>query len=144
MIIKNLIIACVAAVAWWLCGYGLAYANVHNFIGQDGWFFASEGFEKMAEDNYIMWVYEFAYVVVCCVFFTGPLGERTTMVAYIFYSIILSAYVYPVVVAWVWGGGWLARNGFHDFAGAGVVHIVAGASGFWGCLIIGERYGKNK
>ncbi len=53
IVVKNVIIACIAAVAWWLCGYGLAYADVHYFIGQDAWYFASEGFEKMAEDNYL-------------------------------------------------------------------------------------------
>ena len=98
----------------------------------------------MAVDNYLGWVFEFSYVAVMAVLFTGPLAERTTMITYVFYSFILSAYVYPVVVAWVWGNGWLMKHGFHDFAGSGVIHLVAGTSGFWGALILGERYGKDK
>lgn len=136
-LIKNLLIACIAIVGWWMVGYGLAFGNVDNFIGQDGWFFVSEGFEKMVGDNYLRFVYELAYCVLCCVFFTGPLAERTRLVGYLGYAFILSCYVYPVIVAWVWGGGWLAKRGFHDFAGSGVVHLVAGTSGFWGAIFLG-------
>jgi ammonium transporter, Amt family len=78
-----------------------------------------------------------------CVLFTGPLAERTRMIAYCGYAFILSGYVYPVIVAWVWGSGWLAQRGFTDFAGAGVVHMVAGVSGFWGIVFVGKRHGKD-
>lgn len=144
ILVKNLIIASVGIIAWWLCGFGLAYGNGTKFIGVNAWFFASAGFEKMATDYYLMWIYEMVYAVFTAILFTGPLSERGHMATYVFYSFIIVAYIYPVLCAWVWGNGWLETNGFHDYAGSGVIHMTAGVSGFWGALILGERYGKDK
>jgi Amt family ammonium transporter len=105
---KNLIIACIAILMWWMVGYGLAFANIHRFIGNDGWYFASGGFEKLQRDNYIRFIYELAFCVLTCILFTGALAERTRMIAYCGYAFLLSGYIYPVIVAWVWGSGWLA------------------------------------
>lgn len=140
---KNLIVVCIAVLMWWMVGYGLAFADVKKFIGNDGWYFASAAFEKFEKDNYVRFIYELAFCILVCVLFTGPLAERTRMVAYCGYAFLLSGYIYPVIVAWVWGSGWLAQKGFHDFSGAGVVHLVAGVSGFWGALFVGKRYGKD-
>jgi Amt family ammonium transporter len=62
--------------------------------------------------------------------------------SYLAYSFILSAFIYPIVGHWVWGGGWLADIGFHDFAGSTVVHAVGGVSGLVGAWVLGPRYGK--
>ena len=56
----------------------------------------------------------------------------------------MTSFVYSVVVYWVWGGGWLKVNGYHDYAGSSVVHLVGGTCAFWGALILGERYGKER
>jgi len=56
----------------------------------------------------------------------------------------MTAFIYPVVVSWTWGGGWLGANGFADFAGSGVVHLVGGVAGLVGASIIGPRHGKEK
>ena len=60
------------------------------------------------------------------------------------FSALMTGFIYPVVVAWTWGGGWLTQNGFHDFAGTGIVHMVGGVAGLVGALIIRPRYGKEK
>merc|ERR1712084_176946 len=62
--------------------------------------------------------------------------------AYFVFSVLMTAFIYPVVVAWTWGGGWLTQIGFHDFAGTGIVHMVGGVAGFIGALIIRPRHGK--
>ena len=49
----------------------------------------------------------------------------------------MASFIYPVVVAWTWGSGWLSHYGFHDFAGTGIVHLVGGIAGFWGALELG-------
>ena len=61
----------------------------------------------------------------------------------------MTGFIYPIVVGWVWGGGWLGDvndqgKGFHDFAGTGIVHMVGGVSGFIGALVIGPRHNKEK
>lgn len=60
------------------------------------------------------------------------------------YSTILAGFIYPIILAWTWGQGWLNDKGFHDFAGTGIIHLVGGISGFWGALIVGERKAKAK
>ena len=57
-------------------------------------------------------------------------------------SFLLAAFVYPIILAWTWGKGWLYDKGFHDFAGSGIIHLVAGTTAFWGALIVGERRSK--
>lgn len=59
-------------------------------------------------------------------------------------TFLLAAFVYPVILAWTWGQGWLFDKGFHDFAGSGVVHLVGGTVGFWGAFVVGERQAKVK
>lgn len=54
----------------------------------------------------------------------------------------MTGFVYPVVVAWTWGNGWLAAMNFKDFAGSGVVHLTGGISGLVGSIIVGPRLGK--
>lgn len=56
----------------------------------------------------------------------------------------MTSFIYSVVVYWVWGGGWLKVNGYHDYAGSSCVHLVGGTCAFWGALILGERYGKAR
>lgn len=59
-------------------------------------------------------------------------------------SLIVAGFIYPVILAWTWGLGWLAQKGFQDFAGTGVIHLIGGTVGFWGALIVGERRSKAK
>jgi Amt family ammonium transporter len=74
--------------------------------------------------------------------FQGALAERTKLKAYLIVSAILAGFIYPIILAWTWGQGWLYDKGFHDFAGSGVVHLVAGTVALWGAIIVGERRAK--
>ena len=58
------------------------------------------------------------------------------------FTALLAGFIYPVILAWTWGEGWLFDVGFIDFAGTGVIHLVAGTAGFWGAWIVGERRAK--
>ena len=81
---------------------------------------------------------------------SGSLAERTQLPAYMAFSTLMTGFIYPVIVGWCWGGGWLGDaegaggKGFHDFAGAGIVHLVGGVSGFIGAAMVGPRHGKEK
>ena len=74
--------------------------------------------------------------------FQGALAERTNLSAYVIVSFLLASFVYPIILAWTWGQGWLYDKGFHDFAGSGVVHLVAGTAALWGAIFLGERRSK--
>jgi ammonia channel protein AmtB len=56
MLMKNLFNVIVTAIAFWLSGYGLAFATPEYFVGNSKQFFASSGFEHVPEDNYLHWV----------------------------------------------------------------------------------------
>lgn len=73
---------------------------------------------------------------------SGSLAERVNMYAYVFFALFLTGFIYPVVVAWTWGGGWLADFGYYDFAGSGIVHMVGGVAGVTGAMILGPRLGR--
>lgn len=70
------------------------------------------------------------------------MAERTKFISYCIYSGIISAVIYPISGHWIWGGGWLAQLGFHDFAGSTAVHMVGGVAALVGAKILGPRIGK--
>ena len=70
------------------------------------------------------------------------MAERTKFSMYVLYSILISAFIYPIEGHWSWGGGWLSEMGFHDFAGSTVVHLCGGALALAGAIVLGPRIGK--
>ena len=72
---------------------------------------------------------------------SGSMAERTKFLAYLLYSAAISIFIYPVTGHWIWGGGWLAQMGFHDFAGSTAVHMVGGICALVGAKILGPRIG---
>jgi Amt family ammonium transporter len=72
---------------------------------------------------------------------SGCLAERTFVDTYIVFSIIITGFVYPIVAAWSWGGGWLSVLGFHDYAGSANIHMLGGLCGFIGTVFLGPRLG---
>ena len=73
---------------------------------------------------------------------SGAMAERTKFLSYCIYSAVISAVVYPIEAHWIWGGGWLASLGFHDFAGSCAIHMVGGTTAFIGAAMEGARIGK--
>lgn len=144
ILIKNLFDACVGCIGFWLVGYAFAFGDVKSFIGGSPDFFASSGFEKMPEDHYLLWIFHFAFASTSATIVSGSLAERTQLNTYILFSFLLTSFIYPVVAAWNWGGGWLQQRGFHDFAGVTTIHLVGGTAGLCGAAILGERLGKEK
>ena len=73
---------------------------------------------------------------------SGAMAERTKFLSYCVYSAVISAVIYPIEAHWIWGGGWLAQLGFHDFAGSCAIHMVGGISAIIGAKLLGPRIGK--
>ncbi|CDW80476.1 ammonium transporter [Stylonychia lemnae] len=144
VLIKNLFNVCICAIAFWLVGYGFAFGNPEYFIGNDQKFYSSYGFEQQEQDHYLLWVIQFAYCMIVVTVYQGALAERTQIAGYVIMTFLLAGFVYPVILAWTWGQGWLFDKGFHDFAGTGIVHLVGGTTGFWGAVVVGERQAKQR
>ena len=147
ILIKNLYVVCAGVIAFWLIGYGFAFGQTEHkgkFIGSKSGTFAASNFDHDTDDHYLAWIFQFAFAGTAATIVSGSLAERCHLPTFLIFSAIMTAFIYPVVVSWTWGGGWLAKRGFFDFAGSGVVHLVGGSSGLIGAFIIGPRHGKER
>ena len=140
IIMKNVMDYCIGTVAFWLVGFGLMFAGDGLFIG---------GFDPFIRGDYSSTFPTFAFVIFQTVFcatsatiVSGAMAERTKFISYCIYSLLISLFVYPISGHWIWGGGWLAQLGFHDFAGSTVVHLCGGALALAGAIVLGPRIGK--
>ena len=143
VLMKNYCDMCFGAVAFWLLGYGLMFGdNPSGWLGTSG--FALHG---VAESAYGTLFFQMMFAATAATIVSGAVAERTRFGAYIVGSVMVTALVYPVFGAWVWGGteaspGWLRQLGFIDFAGSTVVHSVGGWTALAAVLVIGPRLGR--
>lgn len=142
VLMKNLLDFCFAALAYFIFGYAIMYGTEGLLFGTEGWFLM--GVESPVEGLpvEVFWLFQAVFAGAAATIVAGAVAERMKFTAYLAYSFLLSAFIYPIVGHWVWGGGWLSGLGFHDFAGSTVVHGVGGMSGLMGAWLLGARYGK--
>lgn len=141
IIMKNLMDFCIGTVVFVLIGFAfLMGEDLIGFIGKPGFdiFTSYEGF------NFSNFVFNLVFCATTATIVSGAMAERTKFLSYCIYSAVISALIYPIEAHWIWGGGWLAQLGFHDFAGSCAIHMVGGISALIGAKILGPRIGKFK
>ncbi|NBF41350.1 MAG: ammonium transporter [Spirochaetes bacterium] len=150
IIMKNLMDFSAGAVAYWAVGWALMYGapSLGGFIGSNG-FFLSYTQETMSAYGvsdmsaiFRDWMFQVVFAATAATIVSGAMAERTRFVGYLIYSVFISGLIYPISGHWVWGGGWLAQLGFHDFAGSTVVHSVGAWAALVGSAVLGARRGK--
>lgn len=138
---KNFLDFCMASLGFFLFGYAIMFGPGNGFMGLKGWFLA--GAESGAGiPLYAFWMFQVVFCGAAATIVAGGMAERMKFQAYLIYSFLISAFIYPIVGHWIWGGGWLSKLGFADFAGSTVVHLVGGAAALIGTVILGPRAGK--
>lgn len=157
IMMKNMMDLCVGVLAFALLGWGIAYPGDFNGwigsagLGIDGLFggvlvdispeaLADDGFYPLAVP--VDFFFQAAFAAAAATIVSGAVAGRTKFVGYLCYSILITGIIYPIVVGWKWGGGWLDEAGFIDFAGSGLVHMTGGIAALAGAMIIGPRIGK--
>ncbi|MBQ6399632.1 MAG: ammonium transporter [Clostridia bacterium] len=144
ILMKNLMDFCIGTPLYWLFGFGIMFGAGTSLFGWiDPFIMKDYGFILPA--GVPLWAYAIFQTVFCATSATivsGAMAERTRFSAYCVYSAAISLLIYPVSGHWIWGGGWLARMGFHDFAGSTAVHMVGGVCALIGAKILGPRVGK--
>ena len=144
IIMKNLMDFAIGTPLFWLTGFGIMFGGAGAFIG---------GFDPLVRGDYsgilpagvplpAYLIFQTVFCATAATIVSGAMAERTKFISYCIYSAVISAVVYPVSGHWIWGGGWLARMGFHDFAGSTAVHMCGGAAALIGARILGPRIGK--
>lgn len=144
ILMKNLMDFCIGTPAFWLVGFGIMFGGTGALIGS---------FDPLVRGDYTailpagvpIWAFFIFQTVFCATAATivsGAMAERTKFISYCIYSAVISLVIYPISGHWIWGGGWLAQIGFHDFAGSTAVHMVGGVAACVGAKILGPRIGK--
>lgn len=139
IIMKNLMDFCIGTCTFILIGFGLLLGeDLLGFIGKPGF----DIFTSYADFDWSNFVFNLVFCATTATIVSGAMAERTKFLSYCVYSGVISALIYPVEAHWIWGGGWLAQMGFHDFAGSCAIHMVGGISALIGAKILGPRIGK--
>ena len=139
ILMKNLMDFCIGCCVFILIGFGLFLGeDLCGFIGKPG-FDIFTAYESFDWSNFI---FNLVFCATTATIVSGAMAERTRFLSYCVYSAVISALIYPVEAHWIWGGGWLAELGFHDFAGSCAIHMVGGISALIGAKMVGPRIGK--
>lgn len=158
--LKNIGLYSIVGISYYLIGYNLMYLEVGEFIGKLQFFFeltttehelisgrSDLTSEVVANEIYStpspsFWFFEMVFVATTGSIVSGTLSERVKIWSFFVFTAFLVTFIYPVVGAWTWGGGWLSRLGFIDFAGSTIVHSVGGWAALAGAIIVGPRLQK--
>jgi len=164
ILFKNIMDACISSICFWFIGYGIAFGKTYQGVVGSSNFFLSDiknGVGGAAgDDGWAKWFFQWAFAGTSTTIVSGCVAERTRFEAYLLFAGAISTVIYPVVVHWVWGEGFLSAwgaypddegnarplltgtaksNGMLDFAGSGVVHMVGGFCGLIGAILVGPR-----
>ena len=155
--LKNIGIFSIAGIAYYLIGYNIMYVDVGDAVGSFRFLYESSASEVallggdegavggVVENGYSVmsdWYFQMVFVAAAASIVSGAIAERIKMWSFFAFTLILTAFIYPIVGSWTWGGGWLAERGFVDFAGSTIVHSTGGWAALAGVMIIGPRLGK--
>ena len=146
IIMKNLMDFSIGTPVFWLIGFGLMFGGSGSFIGSIKGIASEANYgTAMLPDGvpfFAFLIFQTVFCATAATIVSGAMAERTKFLSYCIYSLIISLVVYPISGHWIWGGGWLASMGFHDFAGSTAVHMVGGVAALIGAAILGPRIGK--
>ncbi|MCY4371381.1 MAG: ammonium transporter [bacterium] len=155
--LKNIGVYSISGLAYYIIGYNLMYVDVGSVIGSFQLLYSTSTSEiallggdagaaaEVVSNGYAVmsdWFFQMVFVATTASIVSGAIAERVKMWAFFLFTLLLTAFIYPVVGAWTWGGGWLAEMGFKDFAGSTIVHSTGGWAALAGLLVIGPRLGK--
>ncbi len=139
ILMKNLMDFCIGCCVFILIGFGLLLGeDVVGLIGKPG-FDIFTAYENFDWSNF---VFNLVFCATTATIVSGAMAERTKFLSYCVYSAVISALIYLIEAHWIWGGGWLAQLGFHDFAGSCAIHMVGGIAALVGAVLVGPRIGK--
>ena len=160
ILMKNFVVFSVSSISFFIIGWGIMFGDGNDFFGIKGLLFVSGQDNSPATgENYfgvykaISWAsvplwakffFQLVFAGTSATIVSGAVGERIKFKSFLIFSFLMVALIYPVVGHWIWGGGWLNKIGFLDFAGSTVVHSVGGWSALTGAILLGPRLGKYK
>ena len=155
--LKNIGLYSIAGLMYYFIGYNLMYTDVSSWVGSFSLFYGPSSAElellsgnesalaEVLDNGYSVmsdWFFQMVFVATTASIISGAMAERVRLWSFFLFTALLTGFIYPIVGAWTWGGGWLSEMGFQDFAGSTVVHSTGGWAALAGALVIGPRMGK--
>ena len=143
MMMKNMMDMAIGVLVFALVGYHIAYCGKDIFGFEWLW----GGYSDAPTTDYSLMLpvdffFQAAFAAAAATIVAGAMAGRTQFKGYLIYTVLITGLIYPIVVNWQWGGGWLNQFGFQDFAGSTIVHSVGGWAALMGAIIVGPRIGK--
>lgn len=147
---KILINLSVGILMFWATGFALGFGAGNDFWGTTGWFFSNTGFPLSEDTVYAantasvssLFMFQTMFCCISLAIVFGSMLDRTKFIGYVLFAIAYAGFIYPIVAHWTWGGGWLFKDGFLDYAGSSIVHLQGALGALVGALILGPRIGK--
>ncbi len=155
--LKNIGLYAIAGLAYFVVGYNLMYVDVGSWLGSFKFLYGPSAEEiallkgdasmekAVVENGYAVmsdWFFQMVFVATTASIVSGTLAERVKLWSFFLFTLLLTAWIYPVVGAWTWGGGWLNQMEFKDFAGSTIVHSTGGWAALAGAIVVGPRLRK--
>ena len=149
---KNMADAILGITAWFATGYAFAFGGDGKWIGDSAFFLIDQDLAAIPEGGLSIattFFFQAVFAATAVTIASGAMAERTKFSAYLIFSAVMCAIIYPVVVHWTWGGGFIAQDvsfgdalSYSDFAGSGIVHMTGGIAALMGAWFLGPRIGK--
>ncbi|QYR24042.1 ammonium transporter [Paenibacillus sp. sptzw28] len=139
------------SLVYWAVGYGLSFGTdnaasaMNKFIGSGSFFFNPSPVGDPASEAYpttVFFLFQLAFAAISLTIAWGGFAERAKLSSYLIFTILFTALIYPVIAHWIWGGGWLAKDGAQDYAGSTVVHLTGALAAFAATVLLKPRIGK--
>ena len=139
---KNIGLFAIAGIMFWMGGYNLAYGipeggYIGSFIPWSDGSKLETGYSDGSD-----WFFQMVFCATTVSIVSGTLAERIKIWPFFIFAAILTGIIYPIEMGWQWGGGWLSKAGFSDFAGSTLVHAAGGAAALAGAIVLGPRLGR--
>ncbi len=145
IIMKNFVTICIGVLSFYMVGYAFMYGGEPgSLIGTTGFFLTNVPDSVSGISFEVYFFFQAIFCATCATIVSGAMAERTKFFAYIIFCIVATCFIYPFIGRWVWGGGFLSKLGFVDFAGGTVVHALGGVAALIGAKMVGPRNGKYR
>ena len=130
----NVMIYAIASLAFLLIGYELAFGSWDHQDGMSKWAF---------------FMFQMAFVGKVVNIMSGGVSERSRILPLAIFTVIVGAFIYPIIVNLTWGANFLAGtaidiSSLSDLAGSTVIHSTGGWALLAAILIMGPRRGRYK
>lgn len=144
---KNFVVFAVTTLVYYAVGFAIMFGNGNDYFGLSGWFVPNDPdtFKALSWTSVPMaakFFFQLVFAGTAATIVSGAVAERIHYLAFIIFSVVMGAIIYPIGGHWVWGGGFLSSAGMFDFAGSTVVHSIGGWAALSGILFLGPRIGK--